>query len=334
MQRNNIMKKANLKSKLLSTALATLLILSALLLPSCAKKDNAELRVAVLSGTTGWGAAPLISSVNAGESKLNAKIDIYSDATLVSPLMINGDADIAAVPTNLAAVLYNKTSGGIRVLAVNTLGVLYLIEDGNSVNSLADLAGKTVYLPGQGSNPEFIMRALVEGAGVENVTFDYTYSSPDELATALASGKAALGVLPEPKVTAVISKKDTLRVALDFTEEWKKQTTAPLVQGCIIVRTAFLEEHPAVVEQFLKEYKTSVELVDSDPDSAAEMIAETGLAGAAAAAKAALPRCNITYLTGDEMATALNGFWNALFKLDPKSVGGALPDADITKAAK
>lgn len=328
------MKKTNIKSKLLAMAMAALLIISATVLPSCAEKDTTELRVAVLSGTTGWGAAPLISSVNAGESKLNAKIDIYSDASLVSPLMINGDADIAAVPTNLAAVLYNKTSGGIRVLAVNTLGVLYLIEDGESVNSLADLAGKTVCLPGQGSNPEYILRALVEGAGVENVNFDYTYSSPDELATALASGKASLGVLPEPKVTAVTSKKDTLRVALDFTEEWKKQTSAPLVQGCIIVRTAFLEEHPTVVDRFLKEYKESVELVNSDPDSAAEMIAEAGLAGTAAAAKAALPRCNITYLTGDEMTTALNGFWDALYKLDPKSVGGALPDAEITKTVK
>lgn len=328
------MKQTNIKSKLMAMALAALLIISATLLPSCAEKDTTELRVAVLSGTTGWGAAPLISSVNAGESELNAKIDIYSDASLVSPLMINGDADIAAVPTNLAAVLYNKTSGGIRVLAVNTLGVLYLIEDGESVNSLADLAGKTVCLPGQGSNPEYILRALVEGAGVENVNFDYTYSSPDELATALASGKASLGVLPEPKVTAVTSKKDTLRVALDFTEEWKKQTSAPLVQGCIIVRTAFLEEHPTIVDRFLKEYKESVELVNSDPDSAAEMIAEAGLAGAVAAAKAALPRCNITYLTGDEMATALNGFWDALYKLDPKSVGGALPDAEITKTVK
>ena len=322
------------KIRIITLVLAVLIAAASMTLAACRKEDTTELRVAVLNGTTGWGAAPLISRVKSGESKLNAKIETYTDASLVSPLIINGDADIAAVPTNLAAVLYNKTGGGVRVLAVNTLGVLYLIEDGSTVNSLSDLAGKTVYLPGQGSNPEFILRALVDGAGVENVTFDYTYSSPDELATALATGKAALGVLPEPKVTAVTSKKETLRVALDFTEEWKKQTSAPLVQGCIIVREDFLKEHTALVEKFLEEYKNSVEYVNSNPDEAAAMIAEAGLAGNAAAAKAALPRCNITYLDGDGMRTALNGFWEALFRINPKSIGGKLPDDALTAPLK
>lgn len=322
------------KIRIITLVLAVLIAAASMTLAACRKEDTTELRVAVLNGTTGWGAAPLISRVKSGESKLNAKIETYTDASLVSPLIINGDADIAAVPTNLAAVLYNKTGGGVRVLAVNTLGVLYLIEDGSTVSSLSDLAGKTVYLPGQGSNPEFILRALVDGAGVENVTFDYTYSSPDELATALATGKAALGVLPEPKVTAVTSKKETLRVALDFTEEWKKQTSAPLVQGCIIVREDFLKEHTALVEKFLEEYKNSVEYVNSNPDEAAAMIAEAGLAGNAAAAKAALPRCNITYLDGDGMRTALNGFWEALFRINPKSIGGKLPDDALTAPLK
>lgn len=322
------------KIRIITLVLAVLIAAASMTLAACRKEDTTELRVAVLNGTTGWGAAPLISQVKSGESKLNAKIETYTDASLVSPLIINGDADIAAVPTNLAAVLYNKTGGGVRVLAVNTLGVLYLIEDGSTVSSLSDLAGKTVYLPGQGSNPEFILRALVDGAGVENVTFDYTYSSPDELATALATGKAALGVLPEPKVTAVTSKKETLRVALDFTEEWKKQTSAPLVQGCIIVREDFLKEHTALVEKFLEEYKNSVEYVNSNPDEAAALIAEAGLAGNAAAAKAALPRCNITYLDGDRMRTALNGFWEALFRINPKSIGGKLPDDALTAPLK
>lgn len=321
-------------TKILSLLLAALILAAGFSLVSCKKDDTTELRVAVLNGTTGWGAAPLISRIKSGESKLNAKIDTYTDATMVSPLIINGDADIAAVPTNLAAVLYNKTQGGVRVLAVNTLGVLYLLENGETVNSLSDLAGKTVYLPGQGSNPEFILRALVDGAKVENVTFDYTYSSPDELATALASGKATLGVLPEPKVTAVTSKKDTIRVALDFTEEWKKQTSAPLVQGCIIVREEFLKKHTALVEKFLDEYKKSVEYVNSNPEEASAMIAEAGLAGNAAVAKSALPRCNITYLDGADMRTALDGFWSALFALDPKSVGGKLPDSALTAPIK
>ena len=141
-------------------------------------------------------------------------------------------------------------------------------------------------------------------------------------------------MLPEPKVTAVTSKKDTIRVALDFTEEWKKQTSAPLVQGCIIVREEFLKEHTALVEKFLDEYKKSVEYVNSNPEEASAMIAEAGLAGNAAVAKSALPRCNITYLDGADMRTALDGFWSALFALDPKSVGGKLPDSALTAPIK
>ncbi len=317
-------------TRIASIILAAILLTASFTLASCQKKDDTQLRVAVLNGTTGFGIAPLISRISSGESALNAQIDVYTAADMVSPLIINGTADIAAVPTNLAAVLYNKTNGNIRVLAVNTLGVLYLIENGEAVKSLSDLSGKTVYLPGQGSNPEFILRALVETAGISDVNYDYTYASPDELATALASGKAAIGVLPEPKVTAVTSKNTSLRVALDFTEEWKKLTSAPLVQGCIIVREDFLKEHPTLVKKFLEEYKSSVEYVNAEPDKASEMIAEAGLAGNAAAAKAALPRCNITFLDGEEMRTALSGYWTALFNLNPASVGGKLPDDALT----
>ncbi len=319
-------------TKIVSLILTLLLLTATVSLVSCRKtKDDTTLRVAVLNGTTGFGMAPLISRSKTEKLGFNAQFDIYTAADMVSPLIINGSADIAAVPTNLAAVLYNKTQGKVRVLAVNTLGVLYLLENGTTVNSLADLSGKTVYLPGQGSNPEFILRALVDRAGVKDVNFDYTYSSPDELATALAAGKAAIGVLPEPKVTVITSKNTSLRVALDFTEEWEKLTSAPLVQGCIVVREDFLKEHGELVKQFLEEYKKSVEYVNSNPDEAAQMIADAGLAGNAAAAKAALPRCNITYLAGKEMQTALNGYWAELYKLNPASVGGKLPDDALTK---
>jgi NitT/TauT family transport system substrate-binding protein len=293
--------------------------------------DFAEIRIAVLNGTTGFGIAPLYCDIQNGiHHNINAKIDFYADATLVAPLVIGGSVDIAAVPTNLAATLYNKTKGGIEVLAVNTLGVLYLIENGSSVKSIADLAGKTVYLPGSGSNPEFVLKTLLELSGLTGqVTLDYTYATPDELTAAIASGKISFAVLPEPKVTAAMTKNSSLCVALDFTKEWKSLTNTELVQGCIIARKAFIEEHPVAVANFLKAYEESVGILNSDVEKAAKAVVTAGIAANEALVKNAIPRCNITFLVGDEMKKSLNEFWGALYKCTPASIGGALPDEKI-----
>ncbi|MGM9642719.1 MAG: ABC transporter substrate-binding protein [Eubacteriales bacterium] len=318
--------------KFISLVLVLILTLS---LASCIaidppETDETEIRVAVLNGTTGFGIAPLYNDVKSGVSQLNAKIDFYADATLIAPLVIGGSVDIAAVPTNLASVLYNKTQGGIEVLAVNTLGVLYMIENGNTVNSLSDLEGKTVYLPGSGSNPEYVLKALLRLAGLEDkVTLDYTYATPDELTAALASGKAALGVIPEPKVTAAMTKNQSLRVALDFSNEWKALTGTELVQGCLITRKAFVDEHPVAVENFLKAYEQSVGTLNSDPQAAAKAVVSAGIANSEELVKNAIPRCNITYLVGEDMEKALMEFWGALFDQVPSSVGGAMPDENI-----
>lgn len=329
--------------KLLSLTLALLLLFS---LCACARggsveetiqhedtapADFTEIRVAVLNGTTGFGIAPLYNDIQSGnDHNMNAKIDFYADATLVAPLVIGGSVDIAAVPTNLAATLYNKTNGAIEVLAVNTLGVLYLVENGDTVNSLGDLAGKTVYLPGSGSNPEYVLKTLLELSGLtDKVTLDYTYATPDELTAALASGKASLGVLPEPKVTAAMTKNASLTVAIDFSKEWKSLTETELVQGCIIARKEFIAEHPVAVENFLKAYEESVNSLNSDPDAGAAAVVAAGIAANEALVKNALPRCNITYLVGDDMKAALNEFWGALFAQVPTSIGGKMPDNGI-----
>ena len=293
--------------------------------------DFTEIRVAVLNGTTGFGIAPLYSDIQSGnDHNMNAKIDFYADATLVAPLVIGGSVDIAAVPTNLAATLYNKTKGAIEVLAVNTLGVLYLIENGETVKSLSDIAGKTVYLPGSGSNPEYVLKTLLELSGLtDKVTLDYTYATPDELTAALASGKASLGVLPEPKVTAAMTKNASLKVAVDFSKEWKTLTGTELVQGCIIARKEFIDAHPVAVDNFLKAYEGSVNTLNSDPEKAAAAVVAAGIAANENLVKNALPRCNVTYLVGDEMKNALNEFWGALYAQVPSSVGGALPDDGI-----
>ncbi len=315
--------------KLIAVILAAAFVLG---LVGCAEQPDKELKVnvTVLSGTTGMGMAKLISEKKAGNATLNYEFSIVSDATQVSAGVLGGSIDIAAVPTNLASTLYNKTNGGVQVLAISNLGVLYLLEKGDSVQSLADLNGKTVYIPGQGTNPEYILKHIIEKNGMtvgEDVKFDYTYSTPDTLTAALAGGLVDIALLPEPKVTAAKAKNADIRTAIDLSAEWDKVSSeGSLAQGCIIVRKEFADAHPVEIKAFLDEYKKSVDFVNDDIDAAANLIAEAGIIPQAALAKKAIPNCNIKYVDGDEMKAALTEFYNILFKLDPKSIGGKLPD--------
>lgn len=315
--------------KIIALVLCVIFVLG---LAACAPQPDSELEVTVtvLSGTTGMGMAKLISESKAEKAALNYNFSIVSDATQVSAGILGGNIDIAAVPTNLASTLYNKTNGGVQVLAISNLGVLYLLEKGNSVESLGDLQGKTISIPGQGTNPEFILRHVLQENGLtvgEDVFFDYTYSTPDTLSSALAGGLVDIALLPEPKVTAVKSQNAEIRTAIDLSVEWEKVSPkGSLAQGCIIVRKEFLDAHPVEVEAFLKEYRRSVEFVNEDIDAASELIAEAGIIPRAPLAKKAIPNCNIKYVDGDAMKAALTEFYSVLFELDPKSIGGKLPD--------
>lgn len=315
--------------RILSIALAVVLCFG---FSACTKLPDKELsvKVTVLSGTTGMGMAKLIDDRSNGKTALSYDFNIVSDATQVSAGIIGGSIDIAAVPTNLASTLYNKTNGKINVLAICNLGVLYIVENGNSINSLSDLRGKTVGIPGQGTNPEYILKYVLEANGLTvgtDVMFDYGYSTPDTLSAALAGGLVSIALLPEPKVTAAKAGNESIRTAIDLTKEWDK-TAAPdsLAQGCIIARSEFIAEHPIEIKAFLEEYKASVELVNEDVDLAAELIAKAGIMPKAALAKKAIPNCNIKYIDGDEMKASLKEFFGILFSIEPKSIGGALPD--------
>ena len=216
-----------------------------------------------------------------------------------------------------------------RMLMLRGL-VTYLLENGNTVNSIADLKGKTVYVPGAGTNPEYILKYIIEANDLkvgEDVIFDYTYNSPDTLATAAISGLAGIALLPEPKVTAVKSQNQSIRVALDLPEEWEKKAgEGTLVQGCIVVRKEFADEHPNEIAKFLEEYKASVNFVNESPSDAATLIAEAGIIPKAPLALKAIPNCNIKYVDGAEMKTSLSKFFEILYGVEPKSIGGALPD--------
>ena len=283
--------------------------------------------VMVLNGTTGFGMAKLMADEADGNP---FTFSVETDASAVTAALISGDCDIAALPTNAAATVYNKTEGGVRLLALNTLGVLYLVTNSETVTveSLEDLAGMTVYVPAQ--NPSFLFRALVDKAGVEDVTVDNTYAQPADLRTALAAGEVDAAVLPEPMVTIACAANDKLTVALDLTEQWDAVFPPDsLVLGCVVARTEFVDEQPELVETFLEQYGASIQYLTDEPAEAAALIEQTGVFTNAAVAEKAIPRCNVCFITGEQMRRDMEQYLTILFQEAPESIGGKLPEEDF-----
>lgn len=290
--------------------------------------EEAGLSVGALKGPTAMGMIRMISDDGVNRYTLAGSADE------LTPALIKGDLDAACVPANLAAVLYNKTEGQIVTLAVNTLGVLYVVENGGeTVRSMADLKGRTIVAAGKGSTPEFGLRYLLEQNGLDpdkDVTIDWK-SEHAECVAALAAGTADLALLPQPFVTVAQGKLgDSLRVALDLTAEWDAlDNGSAMITGVVVARRDLVENRPEAVEGFLKDYAASVEWVNANPAEAAELIAENGIIESAAIAEKALPHCNIVCLTGQEMFEKLSGYLQVLADAAPESVGGALPRDDF-----
>lgn len=324
------------KIRLLTLILSLVLILPFALSACSGNKQDGEpgkANIAVLNGTTGFGIAKLMSDAKDGKTDMEYTITVETDASIIQSALINGDVDIAALPTNAAAALYNKTKGGVKIVAVNTLGVLYLMTNGVEIDSIEDLKGKTVYAPAQ--NPAFIFEAICRANGLEpgkDITIDTGYAQPADLRAALVSGQVGIAVLPEPMVTIAKSANQNLAVSLDLTAEWEKvYGENSLMQGCIVVRTEWAEAHPDELAQFLKDYEASVNFTVSSPKEASELIVENGIfAGKAPVAENAIPKCNIVYMDSDDnIEECLNKFFSALYAVNPKAVGGKIPDSGI-----
>ena len=285
-------------------------------------------RIAGLKGPTTMGLVNLLPMQEDGSAALDYDLQLYGTADEIVPLLTKGELDMAAIPANLAATLYQKTEGAIQVMAVNTLGVLYVVEKGDTIHSVADLAGRTILSTGKGTTPEYVLRYLLEQNGLDpdtDVTIEF-YSEATEVTAQMAVAEDAVAVLPQPYVTSASMQDDTLRVALDLTEEWDKVCDTQLITGVTVVRTAFAQEHPDVVAAFLEEYAASVDAANNDLDGTAALCEEQGVVAKAAIAKAALPACNIVCITGDEMQADVEGYLQVLCDADPASVGGAMPD--------
>ena len=265
----------------------------------------AEVNLYVLSGPTGIGAMNLWAAADAGETENTYHITMSGANDEVVAAISKGEADIAAVATNMAAALYNKTEGGVTVLAVNTLGVLSLLGNGQEAASIADLAGKTIYAPGQGANPEYILRYVLTGNGLDpdkDVTIQFV-GEGSELLTVWQSDPDALILAPQPVATSILMQNENAAKLFDMTEEWSKISGNQLMMGCVIVRNAFLQENPGAVELFLKEYAASIEKAQTDVEGTAALCEQYGLIPKAALAQKAIPSCGLTFVTGAEMKT-------------------------------
>ena len=291
-----------------------------------AQTEPVTIRIAGLKGPTSMGLVKLMEDAEKGETGNRYVFSLHGSADEVTPKLIQGELDMAAIPANLAAVLYNNTDGAVRVLAVNTLGVLYLVENGTSVTDFESLRGRTVYATGKGSTPEYTLRYLLSANGLDpdrDVTIEYR-SEPAEVVSLLAAGEA-IAMLPQPYVTAAQAKVPGLRTALDLNKAWEDQgTDSRLITGVLAARTDFIAQHPEEVQRFLEEYRASIEWVCADPAAASGLIEKYDIAKAAVA-EAALPACNITFISGNTMAASLTGYLRTLYEQNPKAVGGKLP---------
>lgn len=292
-----------------------------------------DMKIAAMKGPTGIGLVKLIKDSKDGKTANNYEFTLTAAADEFTASLIKGDIHAAALPANAAATLYNKSQGKIQVIGINTLGVLYIVENSTQINSVADLKGKTIYLTGKGTTPEYTLRYLLNSAGINpdtDVTLEFK-SEATEIAAIMASGQEnVVAMLPQPFVTTAMMNNDKVRIALDVTKEWEKLagSDSTVVTGVVVVNTEYYKNNKAAVDKFMEEYAASVDYVVKNVDDAATLVEEAGIIKAAVAKKA-IPYCNITLIQGSEMKTKLSKYLQVLCDENPAAVGGKMPAEDF-----
>lgn len=322
--------------KKLSVFLAALLVITGL--TACGQKQSVSeepavtARVAALKGPTSMGMVKMMADQKDAKEK-DYEFTIAGSPDEIAPKFLKGDFDIAAMPSNLASILYNKSQGKVQTLAVNTLGVLYLVENGESIKSIADLKGRTVYSSGKGAVPEYAFNYILKANGLNpdtDLKVEYKSEHTEALA-ALIGDKSGVAVLPQPFATVASLKNKKLRPALDLTKEWDKagkDSKSAMITGVVVVNKDFAAKYPEKIKKFMADYKTSVDYTNKNIDDAAKLIEENNIVPAAVAKKA-IPQCNITYIDGSDMKDKLSGYLQVLFEANPKSIGGKMPADDF-----
>lgn len=294
--------------------------------------EDTDINIAALKGPTSMGLVKLMDDNDNGNTATNHyNFTLAAAPDEVTPSIIQGNVDIAAVPANLASVLFNKTEGKVQVLAINTLGVLYIVEHGENIKSVADLKGKTIYASGKGATPEYALNYMLSANGIDptkDVTIEYK-SEHAECVSALANDENAVAMLPQPFATTALMQDENMRIALDMTKEWESAaknqgSTASLVTGVIVARTDFINEHPDAVKLFMQQYEESINYTNDNIEDASALIEKYDIIKAAVAKKA-IPYCNITFISGNAMKEQLSGYLEELFNQNPQAVGGQTP---------
>jgi NitT/TauT family transport system substrate-binding protein len=290
--------------------------------------EKIDIKIGGLKGPTAIGMVKMMEDATAGTTANNYDFTIAGAADEISTALIKGELDIAAIPCNLASVLYNKTEGKIKVAGINTLGVLYIVETGNAINSVEDLKGKTIYSTGKGTTPQYTLNYILTSHGIDpekDVTIEYK-SEPTEVAAMLAESTDAIAMLPQPYVTTVMMTNDKVRIALDVAKEWDAVSTdgSSVVTGVVVVRSEFLENNKEAFDAFMAEYTLSAAYANENVEEASTLVEKFDIFKAAPMKKA-MSFCNITMIQGEDMKAKISGYLNTLFKQNPKSVGGKLP---------
>lgn len=295
---------------------------------SSAPAAKETVNFSILNGPSGVGAAGLLAANDAGETANDYQVSIFTNNNEAADGLTSGSVDIAALASNVAANLYNKTNGAVQTVAVSGLGVLYILENGDTVHAMSDLKGQTIYATGQGANPEYVLNYLLTQNGMDPADVDIQWKTADEVSALMASGQAKLCMLPVPAATAVQQKNADVREALDLSAEWDSLNNGSrLTMTVLVVRTAFAQEHPQAVENFLADYQKSVEAVTGDPAGAAQTVAQYGITPSAAIAEAAIPKCALVCITGvNNIRNTVQGYYEVLFEANPQAIGGSVPD--------
>lgn len=323
------MKK--LKRILLTTI--SMLFTMALLAGCGEKEEETVLRIGGMKGPTSMGLLFMKDEVENGAGTGAYKFTMVTGADELLPMMIKGELDIALVPANVAAVLYQKTEGGVAVIDINTLGVLYMVSGDSNIVNVEDLRGKTIYLTGKGTTPDYVLHYILQENGLQEGDYTLEYKSePTEVAALLAEKPDAVGLLPQPFVTVACAQNEVLQVVMDMNEQWsllQGEDGSRMVTGVTVVRKEVLEENEKAVLEFLSNHKASAEAINKDAEKGAELVVAAGIIGKAPIAQKAIPKCNITYIDGKDMKQALSGYLQVLFEQDAASVGGKLPEDDF-----
>lgn len=327
------MSKSNLLSLVVSLAvLAGVLTGCAIPAPQAEAPEQIQtVNVAGLKGPTTIGLVHMMDRSKGDESKSSNKYNfsMYVSADEILPLVVSGEVDIALIPANVAAVLYNKTQGGVSVIDINTLGVLYGVSRDESVGSISDLSGKKIYMTGKGTIPDFTLQYLLKENDITDVTVEFK-SEPTEVAALIKEDSEAVGILPQPFVTTLCAQNDSVKTVLSLCDEWDKlNNDSRMITGVTIVRNDFAKENPEAVRQFMEDHKESAQLAMDDVEKTGELVADAGIIPNPVLASKAIPDCNITYIDGAEQKSLLQGYLKAIFDFDAKLLGGSIPGDDF-----